>query len=71
VTVSMFSESGDELLYTVSSLEDLSLPQVILVESTWIHGLHGCSVDSMEFFLAVETPKFSFFSPWTVHRQST
>src|SRR6267378_8478914 len=47
--------------------EDLSLPQVILVESTWIRGLHGCSMDSMEFFLAVDTPKFSF----SVHGQST
>ena len=47
--------------------EDLSLPQVILVESMWIHGLHGCSMDSMDFFLAVETPKFSFLSPWTMH----
>ena len=52
-------------------LEDLSLPQVILVESMWIHRLHGCSTDSMDFFLAVETPKFSFLSPWTVHGQCT
>ena len=47
--------------------EDLSLPRVILVESTWIRGLHGCSMDSMEFFLAVDTPKFSF----SVHGLST
>jgi hypothetical protein len=48
-------------------MEDLSLPRVILVESTWIRGLHGCSMDSMEFFLAVDTPKFSF----SVHGLST
>ena len=37
--------------------EDLSLPQVILVESMWICGFHG---QSMVFFLAVETLKFGF-----------
>ena len=29
-------------------IEDLTLPQVILVESMWIHRLHGFSMDSMD-----------------------
>jgi len=38
-------------------MEDLSLPQVILVESVWIRRFHGLSMDSMDY------P----WIPWTIH----
>jgi len=49
--------------------KDLSLPQVIHVESTRIHGFHG---QSMVFFLAVDTLKFGFQSmdcPRRIHME--
>src|SRR6266508_4654770 len=38
------------LHYVLLFPEDLSLPRIILVESTWIHGLHGRSMDSTSHF---------------------
>ena len=35
-----------------------------------LHGLHGRSTDSTDSILAVDTPKFCFHSPRTVHGQS-
>jgi hypothetical protein len=35
-----------------------------------LHGFHGCSMDSTDSILAVDTPKFCFHSPRTVHGQS-
>jgi hypothetical protein len=46
--------------------EDLSLPRIILVESTRIRGIHGLSTDftanPQYFFLAVGTLKFGIQS---------
>src|SRR6266540_1006152 len=70
VTSPPLSTTGAVLLGSETpGLEDLSLPRIILVESTWIHGLHGHSgMDSTSHFFWQERHSNLGFSPWTVHR---